>query len=226
LEAAMTATDQFDPNKVGDEIKEHVAQIETAEGSLIEHKRAAAALLQDVAKNHGEHLNAVCVRAGLGKSRKSELLQIALGRKSEAQVKNETKKRVAKHRAAKRLAEPKSGPNRSVTRPVTEEDAPATQPDAEASAEARKAEYAATEAPEQAQDAQTNPEPSGDARETSEKKRNTRGERALAEFRYACDHYLAQMNAGLRFTAIEYARALKEDLDAKDAAKQEAKNEA
>src|SRR5580658_11307957 len=46
LEAAMTATDKFDPN---DEIKEHVAQIETAEGSLIEHKRAAAALLQDVA---------------------------------------------------------------------------------------------------------------------------------------------------------------------------------
>jgi hypothetical protein len=36
----MTASDKLDTNKVGDEVKERVAQIEKAEGSLIQHKQS------------------------------------------------------------------------------------------------------------------------------------------------------------------------------------------
>jgi hypothetical protein len=135
----MTATDKFDANKIGDEIKEHVAQIEKAEGSLIEHKRAAAALLQDVALNHKEHLTAVCERAGLGKSRTKELMSIALGRKTAQQVKDATKRRVADYRAKKKARalpkpKPEPEPKAAVTSDVTATPEP--------SAEAHKAEHA------------------------------------------------------------------------------------
>jgi hypothetical protein len=175
---------KFDVNKVGDEIKARIAQIDKAEGDLIEHKRAAAALLQGVARNHSEYLNAVCERAGLKKSRRSELLQIVLGRKSEAEVRNATKKRVAKHRAAKRRATS----NPSVTDPVTDD------------AVARPSEPVASP--------------------------HAKSLAALGEFKFACDHYLGRMNADHRFTAIEYARSLKEGLDAREAIKQEAQNAA
>jgi hypothetical protein len=219
----MNSKDKFDANKVGDEIKGHIALIESAKGSLIKHTRAAAALLQDVANNREEHFEAVCDRAGLKKSRANELMQIALGRKSEAEVKSATKKRVAKHRAAKRLARPKSRPDSSVTHPVTD-NSPATQPDAEASAQACENKYAAMEAQEQSQEA--NPEPSAQAQAIPEKNRYAKSEKALAEFKFACNQYLALMNGEHRLTAIEYVRALRENLDAKCMARAETKENA
>jgi hypothetical protein len=218
----MNSKDKFDANKVGDEIKGHVAQIDSAKGKLIEHTRAAAALLQDVAKNHTEHFKAVCDRAGLKRSRANELMQIARGRKSEAQVKSATKKRVAKYRAAKRLVRSSPRPDPSVTSPPVTDNAQAKPADAETSIRACETKNAAIETEEQPREA--NPQPSDPVQECPENDRDAKSERALAEFKFACNHYLAKMNASDRVSAIEYARTLKEKLDTEDATVRVAEN--
>jgi hypothetical protein len=65
----------------------------------------------------------------------------------------------------------------------------------EAGAESRKAEYA-----------------------QAERERYTKSAEALAQFRYACDTWLPKMKAAFRVSALEYARSVREQLDAADAA--------
>ena len=72
---------------VANEIKQCLTVIDRAETSLISSKRRAAWLLQDVAKNHPMRLKEVCDLAGIGASRRKELLQIALGNRTPEEIK-------------------------------------------------------------------------------------------------------------------------------------------
>jgi hypothetical protein len=89
----MSTLPNFDPNKVADEIAtlESEAQnsftaakgeFATAQGVFTTRSEAIAAILWDVEQNHPEHMDAVCERAGIGESRRYELLQIGGGRKT------------------------------------------------------------------------------------------------------------------------------------------------
>jgi ParB-like chromosome segregation protein Spo0J len=120
---------KFDPIAVGDKITGHLAEADLAKGAVIEHSKAAGALLVEVAEKHPKHLEPICDRIKLGRSRMHELMQIAGGRRTAEEVKANTKKRVAKHRAkAKALPNPES--ESSVTRDVTD-DASEPQPSPE-----------------------------------------------------------------------------------------------
>jgi hypothetical protein len=169
----------FDAAAVAKEIMQHLAAVESAEVSLISNKRRAAELLQDVAKNHPTRLNEVCDRAGIGASRRKELLQIALGRRTQEEIKCSTRERVKRHRDAKKAREPA----KAVTSDVT-----ASPDDAELSH--RKTEHAATErkAPH------VPPPPVSDA------------ERSLAQWRVACDTWLPRLTISMHAAAQEYVR--------------------
>jgi hypothetical protein len=93
---------KFDPIAVGDKIAEHIVAADQAKGAIVEHSKAAGALLIEVQDKHPKHLKAICDRIGLGRSRVYELMQIAGGRKTAEQVKAATAKRVQRHRARKK----------------------------------------------------------------------------------------------------------------------------
>lgn len=100
--AGDKAEEEFDPIAVGDKIAEHVAAADQARDRMDEHEKAAGALLLNVAKNHPEHLEAICDRIKLGLSRRKELLMIARGRKTVEQSRADNTARQHRHRARKR----------------------------------------------------------------------------------------------------------------------------
>jgi hypothetical protein len=61
-----------------------------------------ATILWGIKKDHPEHLNAVCDRAGIGRSRRKQLLQIGSGSKTLEKSRAENKTRVQRHRAKAR----------------------------------------------------------------------------------------------------------------------------
>jgi hypothetical protein len=96
----MNDLTNFDPIAVGDEI----AALETeAQDKLAEAKdefksrsEKIAAILWDVKQHHPEHLDAICERAKIGRSRRYELLRIGSGRETAKQSRKESAKRQTK----------------------------------------------------------------------------------------------------------------------------------
>src|ERR1700761_4190446 len=106
----MSEITEFDAIAAANEIKHCLTVINRAEASLISSKRRAAWLLQDVAKNHPARLKEVCDLAGIGASRRKELLQIALGHRTPEEIKCLTKERVKRHRENKKTKAPEAEP--------------------------------------------------------------------------------------------------------------------
>jgi hypothetical protein len=176
---------RFDPAAVAKEIMQHLAEVESAEMSLISNKRRAAELLQDVAKNHPTRLKEVCALAGIGASRRKELLQIALGRRTPEQIKCSTKERVKRHRDARRAREPA----RPLQPPVT---ASGNDVDPEASAAGCKTEDVATEHKA--------------VHVPPAKPAVSAADHNLAQFRIACDTWLPRLPTSMHAAAHEYVR--------------------
>jgi hypothetical protein len=149
----------FDPIAVGDEIAAYELEAAKAKGSLLECSKKSGALLLDVQQNHPEHLEVICTRVGISRSRRYELLAIAGGRRTEEENRQISKARQdrkrEKDKAAKALPAPKL--EESVTTDVTDSQTSVDEPetttddDPEVSAERRKAEYSAMENAAEAQ---------------------------------------------------------------------------
>jgi hypothetical protein len=103
---AMNDLPNFDPIAVADEI----AALETeaqdkhaeAEDEFKSRSEKIAAILSDVKQHHPEHLDAICKRAKIGRSRRYELLRIGSGRETAKQSREESAKRQTKSRATKK----------------------------------------------------------------------------------------------------------------------------
>jgi hypothetical protein len=195
---------EFDPIAVGDRIAGHIAEANKAIDAYREHSVAAGTLLLDVQKNHPQHLDAICKRIGLGRSRRAELLAIAGGRKTLAQSKAQNKARVKKHRAQKKAAAlPPAPPSENPLHRAVMDDPfePATREngvDPEASADAVETAHAAAEAPT---------EPGFEGPKSSKAGKGWKNsEKAFAEFKFAVDHWLTQMSAEDTAKAIAYAK--------------------
>jgi hypothetical protein len=100
----VEAGSKFDPIAVADKIAGHLAEADKADAAKREHSIAAGALLLDVQVNHPKHMDAICDRIGLKRSRRAELLMIARGRKTLEQSKAQNKARVKRHRTKKKAA--------------------------------------------------------------------------------------------------------------------------
>jgi hypothetical protein len=118
-------TSSFDPIAVGDQIAAYEAEAGKARGFLLDFSKKSAALLLDVQQNHPDHLEAICSRVGISRSRRYELLAIAGGRRTEEENRQISKDRQDRKRAkdkaakAKTLPPPKPEPE-SVTVDVTD----------------------------------------------------------------------------------------------------------
>jgi hypothetical protein len=116
--------------------------VTTAQAELVSRSKAVGLLLLEARKLHpnGENFEAFLKRvSGLHKSRAYDLMRLAGGRTTEEEIRKDTRDRVKKHRAGKKLPKPVPAPKKhpepkpvSVT--VTES--------AEGSAAKRKSEYA------------------------------------------------------------------------------------
>jgi hypothetical protein len=201
---------KFDPIVVGDKIAAYELEAGKAKGSLLEYSKKSGALLFDVQQNHHEHLEAICARVGISRSRRFELLAIAGGRRTEEENKAISKARQEKKRAkdkaakAKAIPPPKPVPE-SVTTNVT--DSP------EASAERRKAEYVAIAEmrPVEAEPVPVEvhePQPEAVEPVALPKPKNIPSGRALAEFKVAADHWISKMSKTDSVEAIDYAMAI------------------
>jgi hypothetical protein len=102
----MTDLTNFDPIKIGDEIaaleSEAQGKLAEAKAEFASRSEKIAAILWDVKQHHPEHLKAVCERAGIGRSRRKQLLQIGSGSKTLEKSRAENKTRVQRHRAKAR----------------------------------------------------------------------------------------------------------------------------
>jgi hypothetical protein len=173
---------EFDAMAVAKEIKHCLTVIDRAETSLISSKRRAAWLLQDVAKNHPARLREVCDLAGIGASRRKELLQIALGHRTPEEIKCLTKERVKRHRENKKTKAPEaeSGP--------LQQDVTATTIEAAAS------------------DHTTVPPSEPRAHPPPSRPPVSDAERSLAQFRVACDTWLPKIALSMHAAAEGYVR--------------------
>lgn len=158
------------------------AAVETAKTELVSRSKAVGLLLLEAKKLHPavkdfeaflQHVD------GLKRSRAYDLLRLAGGRTTDEEIRQATRERVQKHRAAKKL--PRPAPARApATTPAPEPaSVSVTSPDvtesAEDSAEKREAEYA-------------------DFLTTTEKAQKASA-RYLAEFTTACRTYLPKLSA-------------------------------
>jgi pyruvate/2-oxoglutarate dehydrogenase complex dihydrolipoamide acyltransferase (E2) component len=172
----------FDPIKVGDEIAalESEAQDKLAEakGEFGSRSEKIAAILWQVKQYHPEHLDAICARAKIGRSRRYELLRIGSGRKTAKQARQETAARQTKSRATKKA--------RAATESVTVTDSASEQPkggnntDNAKSATKMAAAHTANE--------------SDVAPATKPKPGPSKSSKALAQFKVACDRWLPLLN--------------------------------
>jgi hypothetical protein len=199
-------TTEFDPIAVGDKIAGHLAMADKAVAANREHSKAAGALLLDVQKNHPKHMDAICDRIGLGRSRRAELLMIAGGRKTLEQSKAQNKARVKRHRAKKNapvLLPPAPSENplhRDVMDDPVEPQNRGNPANPDARADAMKVAQVAAEA-QAGPDSEPTPAPKA-------RKRNSKV--ALAEFKFAVDHWIKQLSSADTAEAIAYARAVGE----------------
>jgi hypothetical protein len=84
---------KYDPIAIGDSIASHLKKADEAVAASREHFMAAGVLLLDVQENHPKHMEAICKRIGLGRTRRKELLMIAGGRKTLEQSRAENAER-------------------------------------------------------------------------------------------------------------------------------------
>jgi hypothetical protein len=150
-----------------------------------------ATMLWNVQQHHPEYLDEVCERAGIGTSRRYELLQIGGGRKTIAQSRQDTAARQQKFKAkkkkAKQLAAAEAAKDISVTTPKGNGKAAAKQDSTDKGKPAGKPKKAATAKPEKA------PALSKSAK-------------ALAEFKVACDHWLSHLDECDKVRAVNYVQ--------------------
>jgi hypothetical protein len=96
----------FDPIKIGDELAELESEAQDklaeAKGEFVSRSEKIAAILWDVKQHHPEHLDAICKRAKIGRSRQYELLRIGSGRETAKQSRKKSAKRQTKSRATKK----------------------------------------------------------------------------------------------------------------------------
>jgi hypothetical protein len=179
----------FDIGKIVAEITALESEAQTAKGVYDDRSTKIAAILWEVKQHHPEHLDEVCERTGIGRSRKFELLQIGSGRKSVKQSRQESAKRQTKSRVAKKGRE---GGARSRIRDVTDsKPSPDTDPDEGAAR--MKAAYAANE---------------GAAKKRTSGIANT----PKAEFQFACDHWIPRMSRHDQIEALRYVQDIVERL--------------
>jgi hypothetical protein len=95
----MSAPTNFDPIAIGNEI---AALEKEAQSEFFSRSAKIAAILWDVKQHHKEHLDEVCRIAGIGRSRRKQLLQIGRGDKTLKKSRAENKTRVQRHRAKAR----------------------------------------------------------------------------------------------------------------------------
>src|SRR5580704_4251925 len=109
-ESAVLAN--FDAKAIADEVAaletEAQSELADAKGEFASRSEKIGGILWDVKQHHPEHLLAICERAGIGLSRRKELLQIGSGRKTIKQSRQATAARQAKFKAKKKAkaAEP------------------------------------------------------------------------------------------------------------------------
>jgi hypothetical protein len=196
---------EFDPIAVADKIAEHLAEADKAVAAHREHSMAAGALLLDVQENHPKHMEAICNRIRLGRSRRAELLMIAGGRKTLQESKAQNRARVQRHRTKKKAAAvPPPRPSESpLQRPVMDDPPqPANRGndvDPDASADAMKMAHAAAETQIEPDTPKPTPKP-GKSFKTSNV--------ALAQFKVAVDHWLKQMSEDDTTEALAYAKTV------------------
>jgi hypothetical protein len=96
----MNDLPNFDPIAVADEIAaletEAQDKLAEAEDEFKSRSEKIAAILWDVKQHHPEHLDAICERAKIGRSRRYELLRIGSGRETAKQSRKESAKRQTK----------------------------------------------------------------------------------------------------------------------------------
>jgi hypothetical protein len=186
----------FDPVAVGDQIAAYEAEASKAKGALLDCSKKSGALLFDVQQNHPEHLEAICARVGISRSRRHELLMITSGRRTHEETKKKTKDRVDRHRAKKRTqALPKPEFDCPLQADVTD--------NVEDSAERRKAEYTALY-PDPVDEEHVEVEPI----EAPQPQIAPVEPEALAEFKAAADRWLPNMSDVYVSEAIDYALAI------------------
>src|SRR5450755_1918468 len=91
-------------------VADEIAALETeaqdklaeAEDEFKSRSEKIAAILWDVKQLHPEHLDAICERAKIGRSRRYEVLRIGSGRETAKQSRKESAKRQTKSRATKK----------------------------------------------------------------------------------------------------------------------------
>jgi hypothetical protein len=159
--------------------------VTTAQAELVSRSKEVGRLLLEAKKRHPKvaDFDAFLKRVdGLSLSRAYDCMRIAGGRATDEEIRKDTRERVKKHRAKKKLPgpQPKLEPLKlSVTTPhVTESP--------EISAEERRAQNASF-------DVEPEPIPLPDFDRSAEAKRKQRSRIALNEFTYACKNYLRRI---------------------------------
>ena len=99
---SMTLLRNFDPIRIGDEVAALESEAQAAKGVFDDRSAKIATILWNIKQHHPEHLKAVCERAGIGRSRRKQLLQIGSGSKTLEKSRAENKTRVQRHRARAR----------------------------------------------------------------------------------------------------------------------------
>jgi hypothetical protein len=190
----MSDLPNFDPIKVADEIAALETEAQAAKGVFDDRSARIAAILWDIKQHHPEHLKAVCERAGIGRSRRKQLLQIGSGSKTLEKSRAENKTRVQRHRAKARaitvMATPAEAGAKS--QPETGNNDPAKSGTETASAHAANESEAAPA---------TKPKPTP-----------SKSSKALAQFKVACDHWLPLLNERDQDQASTHANSMFEQL--------------
>jgi hypothetical protein len=176
-------------DKINAAVAEHNAAeqaVTTAQSELVSKSKVVGQLLLEAKKRHPKvaDFESFLKRVnGLKLSRAYDLLRLAGGRATDEQIRQENRERVRKHRAKKKLPQPKPI---SVTEPdVTESPKRITQ-SPEISAKERQAQNAALDS-----EPETVPPPQPGR--SVEAKKSEQSRRALNEFKYACKNYLPQL---------------------------------
>jgi hypothetical protein len=167
--------------------------VKEAQAKLVSRSKEIGLLVLEAKKRHPKVADFEAFLKGvngLKLSRAYDLMALAGGRKTDAELREETRERVRKHRAKKKLPKPEPV---SVTDPdVTESSKRITQ-SPEITAEERRAQNAALDA----EPAPTPPEPD----RSPDEKGSRRSAIALNEFKLACKTYLP------RLTSEDWVRA-------------------
>jgi hypothetical protein len=179
---SMTLLRNFDPIRIGDEVAALESEAQAAKGVFDDRSAKIAAILWNIKQHHPEHLKAVCERAGIGRSRRKQLLQIGSGSKTLEKSRAENKTRVQRHRAKARAI--------TVMAPLAATRAEPHKPDnnTDPDESAAKADHAANEG-NGARAVRANDKPL-----------------AKSEFAYACDHWLPLMSRHDQVEALRYAK--------------------